>query len=147
MDNNGLARMPRKRLFKWVIFPSAPVNPAVIRLRSIREKQHQMHVPPGKFCRDASSRLTYEIHAVDQLEYPRYVSLIAKRFGLESVGNLIVGGSELFSDYTDGTTELQFAWDNWSGFIVTAKSVNSESLVRSIAVYLGHSPTTKTDFG
>lgn len=109
------------------------------------EKQYQMQVPPGSFCRDASSRLTYEIHAVDHLEYPEYVSSIAQQFGLDSVGKLIVGASELFSDYTDGTNEIQFAWDNWSGFMVTAKSEKSEALVRSIAVYLGHSPTKKID--
>lgn len=120
---------------------------SVIRRKSVLEKQDQMNVPPGLFCRDASSRLAWEIHAVDQLEYPQYVSSIAEHFGLDSVGSLIVGASELFSDYTDGTNEIQFAWDNWSGFIVTAKSENSESLVRSIAVYLGFNPTNKTDGG
>lgn len=106
-----------------------------------------MQVPLGSFCRDASSRLTYEIHAVELLEYPEYVSSIAEHFGLDSVGELVVGASESFSDYTDGTNEIQFAWDNWSGFMVTAKSEKSESLVRSIAVYLGHSPMTETQSG
>ncbi len=130
-----------------MLIGGGPVNAAVIRLKSMPKKQHRMRVPPGSFCRDASFRLTYEIQAVDQLQYPEYVSSIAEQFGLDSVGKLIVGASELFSDYTDGTSEIQFAWDNWSGFMVTAKSEKSESLVTSIAVYLGHSPTTKAEGG
>lgn len=124
-----------------------PVALVVIRLKSMHERQQKMRVPPGAFSRDASSRLTYEIQAVDQLEYPEYVLSIAEQFGLDSVGKLIVGASEMFADYTDGNSEIQFAWDNWSGFMVTAKSATSESFVRSIAIYLGHIPTTKGDGG
>ncbi|TWT78604.1 hypothetical protein [Neorhodopirellula pilleata] len=106
-----------------------------------------MHSPPGAFHRDASSRLRYEIDSIDQIEYPEYASRIAQHFGLRPACELIAGPGEMFCDYTDGTNEIEVAWDTWSGLFATAKSEASETLVRSIAVYLGYTPSDQADGG
>ncbi|MFN9626467.1 MAG: hypothetical protein ACK6AT_09455 [Planctomycetota bacterium] len=62
---------------------------------------------------------------------------IVNKFGLSPAGELIVGLDEMFRDYTDGPNVIGLEWDNWSGFIVVAKNADAETLVRSIAEFLG----------
>ncbi len=44
-----------------------------------------------------------------------------------------------FMDYRRNEQLVELAWDNWSGFIVTAKTTDSQPLVREIASWLQHS--------
>ena len=98
-----------------------------------------MKMQAGKFHRDASNRLSFEIHDADPLQYPELAATVASQFNLTPVGDLIVGLDEMFHDYTDGSLCIGLDWDNWSGFIVVAKSPESESLVESIGAFLTNS--------
>ena len=93
----------------------------------------------GKFHRDASNRLCFEIHDADSLQYPEFAATIASHFNLAPIGDLAIGLDQMFRDYTDGSSRIGLDWDNWSGFIVVAKSPESESLVESIGGFLTNS--------
>ena len=95
-----------------------------------------MKIPPGKFYRDSSSRLCFEIHDADSLQYPELAATVASQFNLTPVGELIMGLDEMFRDYTDGSLRIGLDWDHWSGFIVVAKTPESEPLVESIGAFL-----------
>ena len=98
-----------------------------------------MKMQAGKFHRDASNRLCYEIHDADSLQYPELAASVASEFNLTPVGDLITGVDEMFRDYTDGSLRIGLEWDNWSGFIVVAKTPESEPLVESIGAFLAGS--------
>jgi hypothetical protein len=95
-----------------------------------------MKNPNGAFHRDASHRLCFEMLEVDSLDYPKLAAHIVARFGLSPTSELIMGSHEMFCDYTDGNCTVGLEWDNWSGFIVTAKTPEAESLVSSIGEFL-----------
>ena len=93
--------------------------------------------PSGHFHHDASNRLTYEVFDLDSSRYAMTCDRIVNKFGLSPAGELIVGLDEMFRDYADGPNVIGLEWDNWSGFIVVAKNADAETLVRSIAEFLG----------
>ena len=95
----------------------------------------------GSFHRDASNRLTYDICAIESERYPELCNELAAIFELKPVSELVVGLDEMFRDYTNGHVTIGLEWDIWSGFIVVAKDVESEQLVRQIGDYL-----TRTDY-
>lgn len=90
----------------------------------------------GHFHYDASNRLTYEVRDLESDSYASTCDRIVTKFGLLPAGDLFVGHDEIFRDYTDGQNVIGLEWDNWSGFIVVAKSTGAEDLVRSIAALL-----------
>ncbi|MBX3416231.1 MAG: hypothetical protein KF851_01405 [Pirellulaceae bacterium] len=94
--------------------------------------------PRGHFHYDASNRLTHEVFDLESDRYPETCDRIVNKFDLRAVGELVIGFDEMFRDYTDGQNLVGLEWDNWSGFIVVAKSPGAEALVRSIAEFLGH---------
>ena len=47
-----------------------------------------------------------------------------------------MGLDEMLRDYTKGSLCIGLDWDFWSGFIVVAKTPESEPLVESNAVFL-----------
>ena len=98
-----------------------------------------MKMQAGQFHRDASNRLCYEIHDADSLQYPELSATVASEFNLTPVGDLITGHDEMFRDYTDGSFHIGLEWDNWSGFIVVAKTPESEPLGESIGAFLAGS--------
>ena len=98
-----------------------------------------MTIQAGKFHRDASNRLCYEIHDTDSLQYPELAATVASEFNLIAVGDLITGVDEMFRDYTDGSLCIGLDWDIWSGFSVVAKTPESEPLVESIGAFLTNS--------
>ena len=73
---------------------------------------------------------------VDSLDYPKLAARIVEEFGLMPSSELIVGLDEMFRDYTDRERTVGIEWDNWSGFIVVAKTPNAELLVNEIGAYL-----------
>lgn len=92
---------------------------------------------PGHFHRDASNRLTYEVFGLKADVYVEVCHDIAIGFGLSPASEPVVGLEEMLRDYSDGRNVIGLEWDNWSGFIVVAKNVDAEPLVRSIAEFLG----------
>ncbi|NUN03967.1 MAG: hypothetical protein HUU41_22915 [Bryobacteraceae bacterium] len=90
----------------------------------------------GSFSRDASNRLSFEMFDVDALDYPRLAARVVEHFDLTPSSELIVGLDEMFRDYSDGACTVGLEWDNWSGFIVVAKTQNAEPLVEAIGAYL-----------
>ena len=95
-----------------------------------------MIYPTGKFARDASNRLCYEVFDLDASDFPQVVSRIVNQFNLESTSDLVVGVDQLFCCYSDGERSVELAWDNWSGFFVTANSSDAEELVRAFGSFL-----------
>jgi hypothetical protein len=90
----------------------------------------------GSFSRDASGRLTYEISNVGARSYAEVCRKVIDEFRLTATSDFVLGLDAMFRDYTDGAVTIGLEWDIWSGFIVTAKQPDAESLVRRIAAFL-----------
>lgn len=95
-----------------------------------------MKKPVGTFSRDANNRLCFEMFDVDSLDYPSCVARIVAQFSLKPSGEMIVGLDQMFRDYNDGNSTVGLEWDNWLGFIVTAKTPDAETQVNFIGVFL-----------
>lgn len=95
-------------------------------------------MPDNQFGRDASQRLTFEMFRAPGDSYPAVCAEIVSAFQLLPGGELVVGLGldQMFWDYRRGEQVVELAWDNWSGFIVTAKNSTAESLVQDIGNYL-----------
>lgn len=94
-------------------------------------------MPDNSFHRDASGRLTFEMFSVPAGNYPAVCSDLVGALQLVPVGSLVSDFlSTVFQDYERGSQVVGLEWDNWSGFIVVAKTVESESLVQAIAEWL-----------
>lgn len=91
----------------------------------------------GRFHRDASNRLAYEIFDLNSDAYAKVCNDIVRQFDLSPASELVTGLDEISRDYSDGRGVVGLEWDNWSGFIVVAKNFEAEALVRSIAQFLG----------
>jgi hypothetical protein len=86
-----------------------------------------------KYHRDASKRLLFDDDKIPVNLYKEVVGRIKSEFVLKPLGKVISNGYDVaFRDYASGTMVVGLEWDNWSGFIVVAKSPESEPLVRSI---------------
>ena len=90
----------------------------------------------GSFHQDASDRLTFDIYKIESARYLQLCSELATTFDLKPVSKLVVGLDEMFCDYMNGHLTIGLEWDIWLGFIIVAKDVESEQLVRQIANYL-----------
>jgi hypothetical protein len=84
--------------------------------------------------RDASGRLTVEVFDIPMEQYAALCQRIATDFGLTSSDELVTNVADVaFMDFTTSKGALvEIAWDNWSGFIVTAKSTEDEPLIHRI---------------
>jgi hypothetical protein len=49
---------------------------------------------------------------------------------------------QVFGEFRRGEQIVELAWDNWSGFIVTAQNSEAGPLVREIGAFLEASPWT-----
>lgn len=91
----------------------------------------------GKFHRDGSNRKTYEVFDLPGEAYVATVESIVKRFALElsepPISNFV---DVIFCGFCRGEAAVQLAWDNWSGFIVTAMNSQAELLVEQIAEFM-----------
>ena len=86
-----------------------------------------------KYHRDASKRLTFTVDEIPANLYKEIVNRIKSKFDLKPLGKVISNGFDVaFRDYASGSMIVGLEWDNWSGFIVVAKSPESEPLVRLI---------------
>ena len=87
--------------------------------------------------RDASGRLAVDVFDIPMEMYPSLCREIAFEFGLIHDGKLITNSADVaFMDFRSDQGTVEMAWDNWSGFIVTAKSPESEPLIRRISDWL-----------
>jgi hypothetical protein len=94
-------------------------------------------VPDNSFHRDASGRLTFEMFNVPADSYPAICNDLVAALHLVPVGTLVTDFlSIVFRDYQRGSQVAGLEWDNWSGFIVVAKTPESEPLVQAIAKWL-----------
>lgn len=97
-------------------------------------------MPDHWFHRDASGRLTFEMFNIPGEAYSTICQEVATALQLEPMGTLVTDfASTLFQDYRRGSQVVGLEWDNWSGFIVVAKTPESEPLVEAIAEWLLHS--------
>lgn len=96
-------------------------------------------MPDNQFGRDASNRLTFEMFRVPSNDYPAVCAELVAAFSFEPETQLVVGLDQMFWDFRRARQVVELAWDNWSGFIVTAKNPEAEQLVREMSAYLGSS--------
>jgi hypothetical protein len=90
----------------------------------------------NSYSRDASGRLCFEMFRIPGDMYLALRDELVREFQLVPLGDLIEGFSEVFQDFGRGDEIVGLEWDTWSGFIVVAKTPESESLVHRIRDYL-----------
>jgi len=91
----------------------------------------------NRFWRDASERLTFGMDRVPSIEYPAICKAVAVAFGLEpDHASFCAGLDVVFMDFQRGDRLIGMEWDNWTGFTVVARTIDSEGLVREIAEWL-----------
>lgn len=88
------------------------------------------------FWRDASGRLAFDVFRIEASEYPAACGEIADAFNLKPDESPAVGPDQMFCDFRRGEQVIALEWDNWMGFMVVAKTADSEPLVREIAAWL-----------
>lgn len=86
--------------------------------------------------RDNSDRLTIDFQHIESGLYKKITSNVVARFNLEFASTKISGLDEVFQDFKRGNDVIGLEWDNWSGYIVNAKTKTAEPLVREIAGYI-----------
>ena len=88
------------------------------------------------FFRNASNRLSHDRADIEADLYADVCRKVADRFNLKPTSDPVVGLSLIFCNFTDGTSTIELAWDNWLCFTVTANDPAAEPLVRNIAAFL-----------
>jgi hypothetical protein len=90
----------------------------------------------ARLWRDASERLTFDLDQVSQADYPAVCKAVVEAFGLVADTAFVAGVDQLFQDWRRGSAVIGLDWDNWMGFMVVAKTPESEPLLRDIARWL-----------
>jgi hypothetical protein len=94
-------------------------------------------MPDNRFWRDASERLAFEMFRVPAADYPELSNAVANFFDLTpNFESFAAGLDAVFMEYRRTDKVIEMAWDNWTGFMVVAKTPDSEPLVREIAAWL-----------
>lgn len=86
--------------------------------------------------RNNSGQLTIDFHSIDAGTYSKITKSVVVEFNLEPAGNKTTGLDEVFQDFKTSNHVIGLEWDNWSGYIVNAKTKSAEPLVREIAGYI-----------
>ena len=86
--------------------------------------------------RDESNRLTIDFHHIKSSAYSKVTKEIVTEFELEAASDKTVGLDEMFQDFKRNDEVIGLEWDNWSGYIVNAKTEQSDPLVRDIGAYI-----------
>ncbi|MES9901638.1 MAG: hypothetical protein ABW168_03015 [Sedimenticola sp.] len=89
--------------------------------------------------RDSSNRLTYDFSKIEIKSYLKITKSIISHFELEEASELVHGFDETFQDFKSGRFLIGLEWDIWSGYIIVAKNLESETLVKEIATYVNES--------
>lgn len=91
----------------------------------------------NSFHRDASGRLTFEMFNLPADCYGAVCDDLVAALHLISIGILDTDFLAIvFQNYRLGSQVVGLEWDNWSGFIVVAKTPESEPLVQAVADWL-----------
>ena len=94
-------------------------------------------MPDNRFCRDSSERLAFEMSRVPAADYAVLCKAVATTCALApDCESFAAGLDAVFMDYRRGEQVVEMAWDNWTGFMVVAKTAGSEALIREIATWL-----------
>jgi hypothetical protein len=103
-------------------------------MRHINRSRQKMK---GQFHRDASNRKTYEVFELPGDLYIETADMIVRQFELKRVDRPVTNAVDvIFCGYSRGEAIVQFAWDNWSGFFVTALNTEAEPLVDTIGQFM-----------
>lgn len=86
--------------------------------------------------RDASNRLTFNFDSIPSGMYRKITKAVVSSFNLSPSNEITKGLDEIFQDYSNNGNVVGLEWDNWSGFIVNAKSADSEPLAKEIAIFI-----------
>ena len=86
--------------------------------------------------RNASNQLTFAFDKIPMDQYSRVTRQVTQEFNLAACSDKTKRLDEVFQDFQHASAVIALEWDNWSGFIVCAKSKESESLARQIAEYV-----------
>ncbi len=86
--------------------------------------------------RDASKRLTVEIFNLKKVDYEKITLRITKQFNLIALKNKISTPDTIFQTYSNERYTINLEWDNWSGYIIVAKNIESEKLIDEIYNWL-----------
>lgn len=86
--------------------------------------------------RDNSDRLTIEFHGIEAGSCKNINSEIVTHFSLEVASTKNSCLDEVFQDFKKDNEVIGLEWDNWSGYIVNAKTKTAEPLAREIAGYI-----------
>jgi hypothetical protein len=97
----------------------------------------------GRFWRNTSGRLTFDLPSVEAIDYPAACRDVADAFALTPDGSPLFGPEQMFWDFRRADQVVTLDWDIWMGFTVAAKTVGSEPLVRDIAAWLGSSQSSE----
>ena len=86
--------------------------------------------------RNHSGRLTFDFPGIPSAKYGSVTSSSVEKFALVPAGPKTDGLDEVFQDFKLDSAVVGLEWDNWSGYIVVAKSKNAEPLAKEIAAYV-----------
>lgn len=86
--------------------------------------------------RNANGQLTIDFHKLDAGMYNLVTEAVVSSFGLQSESDRADGLDVVFQDFKSDDDVFGLGWDNWSGYIVNAKTSSAEPLVREIAGYI-----------
>lgn len=86
--------------------------------------------------RNASDQLVVTLKEAPSLSYRIIRWKICRRFNLKKNGKYVKSHDQKFQEFRGGRGVVDIAWDNWSGFMVTALTKDSEPLVREIGSWL-----------
>src|SRR4051794_40727347 len=86
-----------------------------------------------RLTRDASGRRFFGLSWVPAADRPALCGAVAAAFSPSpSLGSFVAGLEAVAMDGRRGDLVVEMAWDNRSGFIVTAKFIHAESLVGEV---------------
>jgi len=86
--------------------------------------------------RNTSHQLTIDFNKIEAKMYSKITSDIVRKYDLEMSNKLVTNLNEKFQAFKFGAAIIGLEWDNWSGYIVSAKNKEAESLVKEIAAFI-----------
>jgi len=86
--------------------------------------------------RNVSNELTIDFNKIEASKYSKITKHVVKQFKLQANNEVVRGLNETFQEFRTGNAIISLEWDNWSGYIVNAKNIEAEPLVKEIAVFI-----------
>ena len=86
--------------------------------------------------RNATNQLTIDFNKIEAKMYSEITNEVIRKYELETNNELVTGLNEIFQEFKSGDAIIGLEWDNWSGYIVNAKNIDAEPLVKKIAAFI-----------